>query len=795
MPETLDSQRLRSKISAQGISHSELARRSGLSRAQVHRLLSREHAAVRPQTLQRLAKAVGVEASELTSGGRLQVFRQWVASEQGFVDFRGIGMPRHERQPIDAVFVEPDVAANDVACEDECVVGGRNGVRRRPTTIPPKLASAAIRSQDRLVLLGDPGTGKTTLLRWTAHKHASMAGADAELPIYVRLPEFSRAQEMDSRTDLLKFVSAMAAARGCAEVEPCLRDELSDDKRRCLVLFDGLDEVGDEHRKEQLVASVREFIEQYPRNRFVITSRMVGFDPLPWRNLGFAEFRILGYGDRHLRDFVRKWAMILPPGDDRTEEDVLGSMQAAIFSNARVRALASNPLILTILVLLNESRGGALPRRRVDLYAKIVEVFLDTWESSKRATDTFDETFNIDLDAREFRWLLSDLSLAMQKSDRTLAPRWWIADRMRDYLQQKMGFGADEAKDASDRIIQYLAERTGLIEERGLGVFAFSHRTLQEYFASLGVMDEADASASRNLPECLRGYYYHPQWCEVVRLVAAQLTPPVAESLLTCIVDDPDPVGRFLKRGPLLALRCLSDGTTVPNRQLVTSVFNALADLGRSKWLGVTLEAFDVLETFEGTRMQQLAKDAVSSILQRAKEHLAPEDYGCLHERANFAAIFEEAESRLGPEFGSEAAREVNITIDGGSCRIVYFNGTLRLQNPAAWFRSVCSLLQDEGKDEQFKETLVREVGRHVVTDPGSRRTLRKTLESPGSATLRAACAQALGSGTRRRDDVKLLLRVLEHDADEHVRAACAAALKDAAARDSDRARASLPFL
>jgi len=131
-----------------------------------------------------------------------------------------------------------------------------------------------------------------------------------------------------------------------------------------------------------------------------------------------------------------------------------------------------------------------------------------------------------------------------------------------------------------------------------LGVFGFSHRTLQEYFASLGVIDEAAASASRNLPECLRGYYYHPQWCEVVRLVAAQLTPPVAESLLTCIVDDPDPVGRFLKRGPLLALRCLSEGTTVPNRQLVTSVFNALADLGRSRWLGVVLEAFDVFETF-----------------------------------------------------------------------------------------------------------------------------------------------------------------------------------------------------
>jgi predicted nucleotidyltransferase len=554
------------------------------------------------------------------------------------------------------------------------------------------------------------------------------------------------------------------------------------ERRSCLVLLDGLDEIGDEHRREQLIASLREFIEQYPRNRYVVTSRLVGFDPLPWRSLGFVDFRILGYGARQLGEFAKKWAKVLAGDDEHSEEGVQASMEAAIFSNPRVRALATNPLILTILVLLNESRGGVLPRRRVDLYAKIVDVFIETWESSKRAPDKFEETFNIDLDAREFRWLLSDLSLAMQKADRTLAPRWWIADRVRDYLQQKMGFQSEEAKDASDRIIRYLAERTGLIEERGLEAFAFSHRTLQEYFASLGVLDEADSSVSRSVPESLRGYYFHPQWSEVIRLVAAQLTPPIAESLLRCIVDDPDPVGRFLKRGPLLALRCLSDGATVPNRQFITNVFNSLADLGRSRWVGITLEAFNVLDSFGGTRLEPLAKETLASILQTAEGELVPEDYAALHERAHFAALVEALDSRLGPEFESEAVRDLTITIGGHSCRIVNFNVALRLQNPTAWHRAVGSLLQDEAKADEVKEMLVREMGRHMVTDPRSRRTLRKILASPGSSTLRAACARALASGTKGHDDVKLLLRTLQRESDEEVRAACAAALKNAAA-------------
>ena len=169
-------------------------------------------------------------------------------------------------------------------------------------------------------------------------------------------------------------------------------------------------------------------------------------------------------------------------------------------------------------------------------------------------------------------------------------------------------------------------------------------------------------------------YFFHPQWSEVVRLIAAQQTPPIAESLLNCILDDPDPIGRFLKRGPLLALRCLSDGTTVPNRRLVTGILNSLRDLGRSKWLGVTLEAFDVLKNLAGTRHEQLAKETISAILETAKVELDSKQYSCLYERAHLSSVLEKTESQLGPSFESEAAREVVVAIEGNPCLVVYLN-------------------------------------------------------------------------------------------------------------------------
>ena len=778
---TLDVKRLKSAADAQGLTQSELAKRSGVSRAQLSRILSGTQARVRPGTLERLARALKADTGHLCVGGELNQYRELVAKEHGELDFRGIGMPRLQRQPIGDVFVDLDVREEvDAECLGEC------GHGRARLSEQPILATECILTRDRVVVLGHPGCGKTTVLRFLAHSCATDNRSDVEIPLYVRLPELLRAQELDGRADPVKLVAAWAARHGCPNVEEALRSALADERRRCLVLLDGLDEVGNEEQKNSLIAHVQEFIKRYRRNCFVVTSRIVGFESPPWRNHGFAVFRILPYSTERLETFARNWARILAPLENRSPDELLETLRTAIFSNPRVRNLASNPLILTILVLLNEARGGTLPRRRVDLYEKVVDVFLDTWESNKRATGGFDDTYSIDLDAREFRWLLSDLALAMQKADRTLGARWWLAERMQGYLQQRLGFALDEAKDACDRILRYLVERTGLVEERGLDLFGFSHRTLQEYFASLGAIDEADASRSRDVTHCLREYYFHPQWLEVIRLVAAQLTPPPAESLVSSILDDPDPVGRFLRRGQLLALRCLSDGTTVANRCLTAGIFESLVKLGESRWLGITLEAIDVLESFEGTRLERQAEETVEVILQTAERELPEEELDRLVRSVAGREVLERVEEQLPPSFAdSEAAREVTVTRRGRTHHVFRFNCRLLLDDPETWYSSVGSLLADAGQSTEMKELLTIELGRRAATDRRAWTELRKTLRSHVDASVRAASAAALAAGANgEQETTRLLLEALDADPEERVRHSCASALADAAQGD-----------
>jgi transcriptional regulator with XRE-family HTH domain/predicted nucleotidyltransferase len=785
MLKMLDILRLKSAISSKGITRQQLAKVSGVSRAQLARILCSRDASVRNATLEGFARALGVDSTEILVGGAISGYNQWVERQFAYIDFRGMGLPSLQRQAIEDVFVDVDVV--DQQCGEagnECLTPA-SFAASKANPQPQVPATEYLASHDRIAVAANPGSGKTTLLRFAAWQ-AVTDGNQRETPMYVRLPELCRARQLDPRVDLVKFVAARAVVAGCGDVEAALRQELEDEGRHCLVLLDGLDEVGNQEERRLLIDSIQTFVDQYPRNRFVVTSRLVGFEPAVWRDMGFSVIRILPYTEMRLQAFAEKWASIFSRAQGKRKAEVLEALHTAIFSNPRVRALAANPLMLTILVLLNEARGGTLPRRRVDLYEKVVDVFLDTWESNKRSADKFEDTHNIDLDAREFRWLLADLSLAMQKADRTLAPRWWLSERMQQYLQQRLGFESDTAKDACDRILRYLAERTGLIEERGLELFGFSHRTLQEYFASLGVRDEAEASPSRDVTAGLRDYVYHPQWSEVVRLLAAQLTPPLAESLVSSILDDPDPLGRFLHRAPLLAIGCLADGTTVPNRRLVAQAFASLADLGRTRWLGITLRAIDLLEDFEGTRLSDLAKKTQAAILETARQELDKEDCACLWGRVHFKDVLQAASEAIPESFGSEAARQSLVLIDGESYPVVRVNAALLRENPQAWYNSACALLENPAQDMHLKETLIREMGRRIATDRRAGICLRKLLSSAEPSDVRAACATALSASTKgKRPAVRTqLLRTLQRDPDPQVRASCAAALRTAARTD-----------
>ena len=668
--------RLKSVLKEKRITQTALVEHSGVSRAQLGRILrSGEVSNVRDKTLQQLAEGLGVEVGYLEVDGGRKRYCQWVCEQHQLVNFRGLGLPELKNEQFEDIYVVPDafVQPNDHECDLNSPVVRMAEERAAAkwgwdSSKEKEAVDKLVIGHKRSVVFGNPGDGKTMFLR---HLAITIANDETQqVPIFFRLPIASRAFAIDPNVQLWDLI--------VAKIPESHREFLASKASagQCFFLLDGLDEVGDESQRQLLTEKLQELVSSLSENRFAVTTRVVGFDRTPFLESGFTIIGLRDFREEQWSEFIDKWSRILHRTIGKGSiEEISGSLENAIFANSRVRSLAGNPLILTILAFLNESRGGSLPRRRVDLYEKIVDVFLDTWERTKRS-ENFVETADVDLDSREFEWLLANVALEMQCSCRTLAPEWWLLEHISAFLVEGLGFELVAAKDMSSRVLRYLSERTGLIEARGLGEFGFSHRTFQEYFAAVGLINKSGAASS--IPDLLKPHLFDPQWSEVIRLVAAKVPPLVAQKIIQLLLDDPDPVGRFIRRGHELALQCLSDGVRIPSREQTEKLFTDCQALGNSRWLGITLNIFHVLRRFRNTRFDSLQKEAIAKAIELAKRSLNEQEVEALQFFSDPTFLIDKIEALQ----DSEEAVKGDLV-----------NSTLMLSKPAKWWKHVRSVL------------------------------------------------------------------------------------------------------
>jgi predicted nucleotidyltransferase len=789
----IDTQKLRELIASQGYTNTKLAKDTGLSRQAIQGILNKEWANVRRGTLQQLIRALKLPDVNALVPDPLAGYKARVAEEHSHLDFRGLGLPATEPRLLEDLFVPIRVRRvlernHDQGCGTAAV---EKAAEMTEPSVPAEeapgrqtLHESLVRYR-RLLLRGEPGTGKTTSLRHLARSYATgsqVKDAYPErslTPLFVRLAEFAQERERDGQLSLVRFVLARVEPDASHASAAILEQHLKEELRRgaCLVLLDGLDEVGGQ---ENLTATLRDFIARYPDNQFVLTSRLVGLDTEPWSRLDFTTCDITDWQEDDIRDFARRWYTSWrgEGGRRRCEENERQAekLSDAILSHSPLRDIATNPLMLTILAALHHA-NAALPRRRVDLYAKVVEVLLETWEAGKRAARPGDPLHGIALEPREFGWLLSRLGLAMQRQDHLLNPRWWVTEFVQQFLRASLALEEEQAKDQADQVIRYLCERSGLLVERGADIFGFSHRTFQEYFAARGILEEAEEGNSGAL-DLLRPYLYHPRWEEVVRLVAAQLVPAQATALLRTVLDDPDPAGRFLRRGLRLALRCLADGAVIADRSLLGQLFSEGGAIGESKWLGITLEIIDALLDLKATRYADDASKMLAEIEAGGRRTLSTPQLFYLSE-AIHGPLWDLSDEKKNDVPGVVARKQVK----GYRLAIVSLAPRLRRQNPDKWYAAVFRLLRNRSAKVPAKLCFIDEVLRYEAhRNEQVREVLEEALARDRDSQVRAACAWALRlAAVQHLSTVEQLLRALAADESDDVREMCAVALKEVA--------------
>jgi energy-coupling factor transporter ATP-binding protein EcfA2 len=393
--------------------------------------------------------------------------------------------------------------------------------------------------QNRVVVLGDPGTGKSTLAKYIALIHSqkieSLKDWDLEerVPFIISIREYVRQQRERSGTftfiDYLKYKSENDFY--IPKVENDFFEALLV-LGKAIVLFDGLDEIAAESGRHQAAKRIEQFSRHYPDTPVWVTSHIVGYTVnVKLNKETFKHYYLARVSEEQADAFIEKWFEIQLPKNKTQRKDHTVSLQAAVKGNPGVRRLRSNPLLLTMMTLVHQFEGK-LPVDRAELYKKCIELLLNKWQAPKDQ----DLGQKNPLEERGLKYqdqlkLLAAAAHHIQVKNREPGDeetRGLIAEKelrqvfIKARIDKRRGISEESAEEDIQKFLDYIRDRTGLLVEKGRNekkenVFAFVHLSFLEYLCAYQLAENKSKSRKEHV-EALLEYVGISSWAETILL-------------------------------------------------------------------------------------------------------------------------------------------------------------------------------------------------------------------------------------------------------------------------------------
>jgi formylglycine-generating enzyme required for sulfatase activity len=524
------------------------------------------HAPVHIGSVTHIHAAPGTAADETAAQTLRTTYLQRVVRQAGAVSLLASGDQRGQVQ-LAAVYTAlltkrlADVRPKRDAAGLDKAMQGRDA---------PRLSAVAVLNSDRrLVLLGGPGSGKSTFVNFVAQTMAGeLLGAQAEpltptlsaltaplpsseepatrakpgkddepsaqpwqhgalLPVVVVLRELAaqiKPNETAGADTVWRYLQTALHTACLADFAVAMKQELM--AVGGLVMFDGLDEVPDAAAKRtQIQAAVEDFQATFHKCRVLVTCRTYAYQRQDWKLPGFAEAELDVFSLSQISSFVRAWygqmvALLRLTAEDAQGRGSVLLRQVQLLPN--VRELAARPLLLTLFVRLQSAQDGNLPEKREELYFESVKLLLNEWEALKVRLSA--DGSKQDIEPSLSQWLqASPHSIRKQldqlafEAHRDQKDKEGTADiREADLVAALLQANPSDKPVDIRQLQRYLRDRAGILAEHGGQVWQFPHRSFQEYLAACHL-------ANKDFPRLLAKLVREdpPRWREVALLGGA----------------------------------------------------------------------------------------------------------------------------------------------------------------------------------------------------------------------------------------------------------------------------------
>jgi hypothetical protein len=343
------------------------------------------------------------------------------------------------------------------------------------TPVPPR----------HLIILGQPGAGKTTSMKHLCHRllyEAEFLGDRIDLPLLVRLQDLNprartsetteKVSEDDSLLSLLQDIIGLRITYPTdlsGDESKTARRNLRDrividflDSMKALIVFDGFDEIIAKSRKDAVTAQLRTLATQLEQSCMILTSRTGEFN---YHIEKMAQFELTPLSQPQIATFVSRW--LGAEDGDR----LLAQIDKSPYNDTAIR-----PLTIAHLCAIYE-KAGRIPEKPKTVYRKIVNLLLEEWDE-QRSVKRESAYANFEIDRKsEF---LANLAYVLTMSFKRSA--YSKEDLIRAYDKIYDNFGLPRLEAA--KVANELESHTGLFVQGGYDRFEFSHKSLQEYLTA-----------------------------------------------------------------------------------------------------------------------------------------------------------------------------------------------------------------------------------------------------------------------------------------------------------------------
>ncbi|MDR2231553.1 MAG: NACHT domain-containing protein [Tannerella sp.] len=378
----------------------------------------------------------------------------------------------------------------------------------------------AISMYEKVVVLGDPGSGKSMFCKNILFKYSKGQLKSERIPVLVELHRLSD-KSFTISTLLEKSFINNDFPNSSKFLTQCLKSG------NLFILFDGYDEINSNERK-RVTDLINDFIRENNKCQYVITSRIAVYKN-EFENVTNKTLELVDFDQQQIRKFLHSWGTEMPEGKS------INQLMQILQDRPKILLLATNPLMLTIVAYLYTDTLHILPHSRSEFYDKATDVLLSPKDGIEDKYDYRDKSL-----------ILQHLALTSQdESQDELQDRKLI--HYTNVFKEIEKILPNIKRDKSDiqPILKEIVERSGLLITVDRGeYYQFAHLTMQEYFSAKQLIDKQG--------ELLERFKKDKQtWRETVKLWCG-----LANDTTRMISD-------LYEIDPVIAFECIADARSI----------------------------------------------------------------------------------------------------------------------------------------------------------------------------------------------------------------------------------------